>query len=94
MSEQQSTFQVRAETSQVSYATAFLLFLLRPRKETKEQTDVCRTRRGCKAKVVAGGGFAGVAESQSHAGNCYQAFFLHVDLLNLYSTTKTTIFVS
>lgn len=26
MSEQQSTFQVRAETSQVSYATAFLLF--------------------------------------------------------------------
>lgn len=92
MSEQQSTFQVRAETSQVSYATAFLLFCCgHGRKQKSKRTSA---GDGEDAKVVAGGGFAGVAESQSHAGNCYQAFFLHVDLLNLYSTTKTTIFVS
>lgn len=65
MSEQQSTFQVRAETSQVSYATAFLPFCCG--HGSKQKSKRTSAGDGEDAKVVAGGGFAGVAESQSHA---------------------------
>jgi hypothetical protein len=97
---------VRAETSQVSYATAFLLFAAAtegnkranghlPETESMQrlwQVVVSQELPSPRVMPETATGHDRTTGRKQH--RLVLGFFLHVDLLNLYSTTRPTIFVS